>query len=70
MYLVPAEYIKTYVRYVVLKAASMKMRVFCDIAPCSLVGIDRCFRGVYCLHHQGDIRMVIHHPDDGGSTHL
>jgi hypothetical protein len=23
-----------------------------DVASCSLVEIDRCFRGVYCLHHQ------------------
>jgi hypothetical protein len=26
--------------------------VFRDVAPCSLVKIDRCFRGAYCLHHQ------------------
>jgi hypothetical protein len=31
----------------------MKIRVLCDIAPCSLVGVDRCFTGAYCLHHQG-----------------
>jgi hypothetical protein len=29
------------------------MTLFWDVAPCSLVGIDRCFRGAYCLHHQG-----------------
>jgi hypothetical protein len=23
-------------------------------APCSVVGVYRRFRGVYCLHHQGD----------------
>jgi hypothetical protein len=39
----------------------MKMRVFWDIAPCTLVGVDPSFRGRYCLHH---------HPDNGGSTHL
>jgi hypothetical protein len=33
-----------------------------DVAPCSLVGIDRCFRGTSCL--QGD------YPDDGGSKFL
>jgi hypothetical protein len=38
----------------------MKMRVFWDIAPYSLVGVDRRFRGAYCLH-QGD---------DGRRTHL
>jgi hypothetical protein len=31
----------------------MKIIAFWDIAPCSLVEIDRRFRGVYCLH-QGD----------------
>jgi hypothetical protein len=51
----------THVRFQVLMAASMKFRVFWDVAPCSL-GVDRRLRGAYCLHHQG--------PDDGGSTHL
>jgi hypothetical protein len=32
----------------------MKMAVFWDVAPCSLLDIDRRFRGAYCLHHQGD----------------
>jgi hypothetical protein len=27
---------------------------FCDIVPCSLVEVDRRFRGAYCLHHEGD----------------
>jgi hypothetical protein len=31
------------------------MSIFWDVAPCSLVEIDRCFRGAYCLHHQGDV---------------
>jgi hypothetical protein len=35
-------------------AASMKMTVFWDVAPCSLVEIGLRFRGAYCLHHQGD----------------
>jgi hypothetical protein len=47
-----------YVRFQVLTVASMKTRAFLDIAPCSF-GVDWRFRGVYCLHHQGD--------DDGGS---
>jgi hypothetical protein len=25
-----------------------------DVEPCSLVRVDRRFRGAYCLHHQGD----------------
>jgi hypothetical protein len=29
------------------------MDVFWDVAPCSLVEIDRCFGGAYCFHHQG-----------------
>jgi hypothetical protein len=32
----------------------MKMIAFWDIAPCSPVEVDQRFRGVYCLHHQGD----------------
>jgi hypothetical protein len=42
------------VRFQVLTAASMKMTVFWDIAPCSLVEVYRRFRGACCLHHQGD----------------
>jgi hypothetical protein len=44
----------------VLTSAYLKMRAFWDIAPCNLVGVDRRFRGAYCLHH---------HPD-GGSPHF
>jgi hypothetical protein len=29
-----------------------KIRTFWDVALCSLIGIDRRFRGAYCLHHQ------------------
>jgi hypothetical protein len=49
------------VRSQVLTAARMKMRAFWDIALYSLVGVDWHFRGVYCLHHQGD---------DGASMNL
>jgi hypothetical protein len=35
----------------------MKMTVFWDAAPCSLVEIFRRFRGTYCLKHQGGIIM-------------
>jgi hypothetical protein len=41
-------------RFQVLTATSMKMTSFWDTAPCSLVDVDRRFRGAYCLHHQGD----------------
>jgi hypothetical protein len=39
----------------------MKMTTFWDIAPCSLVEVDRRFRGAYCLHYR---------PDDGGSMYI
>jgi hypothetical protein len=39
----------------------LQFRVFCDVAPCSQVEVDRRFRDVYCLHHQGD---------DGGSKQV
>jgi hypothetical protein len=35
-------------------AASMKVRAFWDIWLCSLVRVDRRFRGAYCLYHQDD----------------
>jgi hypothetical protein len=31
----------------------MKITVFRVVALCSLVEVDRRFRGTYCLHHQG-----------------
>jgi hypothetical protein len=42
------------VRFQVLTAASIKMTVFCGVALYSLAEADRRFRGVSCLHHQGD----------------
>jgi hypothetical protein len=35
-------------RFQVLMAASMKVTVFWNVAPCSLIEIDRRFRGAYC----------------------
>jgi hypothetical protein len=46
------------VRFHVLAASIMKMTVFWDAAPCSLIEIYRRFRG------------VTHRPDDGSSKHL
>jgi hypothetical protein len=43
----------------------MEMTDLWNTAPCSLVVVDRRFRGAYCLHHQGGDR-----PDGLGSTHL
>jgi hypothetical protein len=33
---------------------SLKIRAFWDVSPCSLVRVDRRFRGAYRLYHQGD----------------
>jgi hypothetical protein len=45
----------TCVRVQVIMAVSMEMgRAFWDMAPCSLVRLDRRFRDAYCPHHQGD----------------
>jgi hypothetical protein len=40
-------------RFQVLPAASMKFRVFWDVAPCSHVEIYRRFRDAYCLPSSG-----------------
>jgi hypothetical protein len=44
----------TEVRFPVLTAVSVKIRSYWDIAPCSFIEVDHCFRGAYCLHHEGD----------------
>jgi hypothetical protein len=46
-----------HVRFKVLTATSMKMTAFWDTVPYSLAEVDRCFRGVYCLHYQGTSMM-------------
>jgi hypothetical protein len=48
------------VRFQVLTAASVKFRVFWNLAPCSHVEVDRRFRSAYCLHHQGDEDSITH----------
>jgi hypothetical protein len=35
----------------------MKTAVFWDVVLCSLVDINRRFRGVYCLHHRGVVLL-------------
>jgi hypothetical protein len=35
----------------------VKMAVFWDVAPCSLVEVYRRFRGACCLHHQGGLKV-------------
>jgi hypothetical protein len=53
----------------------MKMSVFWDVAPCSLVDVYRRFRGAYSLHHQVEIslpllcsRMLSKHWNSFGQT--
>jgi hypothetical protein len=55
-----------FVRLGILMVASIKMPVFWDGEPCSVVEIDWCFRGAYCLHHWSNDLC----PDDGDSKHL
>jgi hypothetical protein len=43
----------------VLMAVSMKMMAFLGIAPYSLIEVDRCFRGTYCLRHQGPVDEAV-----------
>jgi hypothetical protein len=43
-----------YVGFQVLTAASMKMTIFWNAAPCSLAEVYRRFRGASFLHHQGE----------------
>jgi hypothetical protein len=38
-----------HMRFQVLTAASIKMTALWNVAPCSLVEVDWCFRGAYCL---------------------
>jgi hypothetical protein len=33
---------------------SVKITAFWDVAPCSLVGVYRRYRGAYCLHQSDD----------------
>jgi hypothetical protein len=33
------------------KVMMLKMATFLDVAPCSLVDIDQCFKGPYYLSH-------------------
>jgi hypothetical protein len=40
----------------VLTAAGLKMTPFYNFVSCILLS-DVAFRGVYCLHHQGDSRL-------------
>jgi hypothetical protein len=43
----------------------MKVTAFWDIAPCSLVAVDRRFEGVCCLHHQDYFNSTVHYIPQG-----
>lgn len=43
----------------VIRAASVKMIIFWNIAPCSLSAADRRFGGAYCLNCQGDKSQLL-----------
>jgi hypothetical protein len=45
------------VRFQILTAASMKFKVFWNVASCSRFEVDRRFRDAYCLNYQGDHRQ-------------
>jgi hypothetical protein len=49
-----------------LTIASLKTTSFWDRAPCSLIEVDRRFRGAYCLH-QG---QEISHPSNGSTAQI
>jgi hypothetical protein len=36
---------------------TLKMTVFWDISPCSLVEVHQHFRGAYCLHHDNTVLL-------------
>lgn len=57
--------LQKFVECEVLTSKSMKTTLFWNVASCSLLDIDRHFRGVYCRHHQGD-----DHSDDGSKSKL
>jgi hypothetical protein len=52
-------------RFKVLTAVSMKMAVFWDVAPCSLVEVHRHFRGPCCLHNERDAPLKLRSPSTG-----
>jgi hypothetical protein len=58
------------VRFQVLTAASMKVRiVFWDVLPCKII-VDRRFRDACCLYHQGWGSTIILHGSTSQKTIL
>jgi hypothetical protein len=48
-----------FVRVQVLTAVSMKMTALWDKSPCSLVEVNRRFRGVFCLNRQAQVMETV-----------
>jgi hypothetical protein len=46
-------------RFQVLMAANIKITFLWNVALCSLVEIDRRFRGACCPHHQGHVPVLL-----------
>jgi hypothetical protein len=55
------------VRFQVFTASGMKVTVFWDVVPCSLLELHQCVRGAYYFHREGD---ETNFPDDAGRQHL
>jgi hypothetical protein len=47
------------VRFQALSAGNVKVTVFWDVVPCSLVEVYQCLRGAYCLHLEGTASKMI-----------
>jgi hypothetical protein len=45
-------YMEINVRFIPFKYSDVKITPFWDTAPCSVIEVDRRFRGAYCLHHR------------------
>jgi hypothetical protein len=60
VYSVQLEEIPFCVKFPLLTSA-IKIIVL-EIVVCSLVEINRCFRGAYCLHHQDDEQEEVSSP--------
>jgi hypothetical protein len=57
-------------RFQALAALTMKTTVVWDMTPCSLVDINRCIGGTYCLHLQRRRVSPVFNSEDGGSVFL
>jgi len=77
VYLTAKPYIAEWLKSLSTTASGMKiqyvtleMTVFWATAPCSLLEVDKRFRGVYRLHYQGDESLLIGSKRLSNSRHL